>query len=101
LVNVSADKSVYDQTMSGLKAAEEASAALQKKCTDADAMLEKKTQQVAGTLQRFVLWRINCWFSVRGREESCQSRTSQEEIGAREPPHQNKCTCTLGPTLRR
>jgi hypothetical protein len=51
LVKVSAEKSVYEQAMSGLKAAEEASAALQKKCADADAMLEKKTQQVADTLQ--------------------------------------------------
>ncbi len=43
---MAAERSVYDQTMGNLKAAEEASAALKKKCSDAEALLEKKTLQV-------------------------------------------------------
>ena len=46
LVKVAAERSVYEQTMGNLKAAEEASAALKKKCSDAEALLEKKTLQV-------------------------------------------------------
>ncbi len=47
LVTVAAETSVFDQTMGNLKAMEESVAALRKKCSDADALLEKKTQQVA------------------------------------------------------
>jgi hypothetical protein len=46
LVKVAAEKIVYEQTMSNLKAVEDASAALKKKCSDAEALLEKKTLQV-------------------------------------------------------
>ena len=46
LVAVVAESSVYDQAVGNLKAIEESVAALRKKCADADALLEKKTQQV-------------------------------------------------------
>ena len=46
LVKAAAERSVYEQTMANLKAVEESAAVLQKKCADAEAMLEKKTLQV-------------------------------------------------------
>jgi hypothetical protein len=45
-VTVAAESSVYEQTVGNLKTMEESVAALRKKCADADALLEKKTQQV-------------------------------------------------------
>ncbi len=46
LVTVAAETAQHAQTLGNLKAIEESVVALRKKCSDADAMLEKKTQQV-------------------------------------------------------
>jgi chromosome segregation ATPase len=45
-LKLAAESSAHEQVMGNLKAVEDAAAAVRKKCSDAEAMLEKKTLQV-------------------------------------------------------